>query len=119
MSSRASILIVGDDDLLSYTRAQILRDWDTATTVSSDAHRAILARAYDLVIVCQTVKDTTAQAIAAHAAETSAVVKILAIAEEGRDRRVEFSTAFTTQPSNPGLLREVVASLLEPECQLQ
>jgi hypothetical protein len=115
MYSRASILIVGEDDLLSYTRAQILGDWETATTVSSGAHRAILARTYDLLIFCQTVEDTTAEVIAAQAAETFGAVKILAIAEEGHERRVELSTPFTTRASNPGRLREAVASLLGAE----
>ena len=56
----AAILIVGDDPVLLQTRADLLREWQVSTSTSRQAFQAIHAAVYDLLIICQTVSDSTA-----------------------------------------------------------
>jgi hypothetical protein len=59
---KAAILIIGEDGVLSYTIAQILKDcWETATAKAADAQVALHARPYDLLVFSQTVPDAGCQ----------------------------------------------------------
>jgi DNA-binding NtrC family response regulator len=111
MSPRASILIVGEDQMLSYTRAQILRDWETAITGSKDAPQAIRSRPYNLLIFCQTIPDSTAKEIVAQANQLYPGVKVLTITEEGWERHFGPIT-FTAEVFNPGRLHDAVVGIL-------
>jgi hypothetical protein len=108
---RDAILIVGEDEMLSYTRAELLREWEPATTGPIDAPEAIRARPYDLLIFCQTVREATAKKLIAQANELNPGVKVLAISDQGSERRLG-SPTFTVELHNPARLRTVVAKLL-------
>jgi hypothetical protein len=86
---------VGEDHFLSYTRAQILRDWEPVITDSTDAPLSIHTRAYDLVIFCHTVPDSVAKEIMACARKQYPDVKFLAI-DEGWEPRLGLGT-FTAE----------------------
>ena len=111
MSPRASILIVGEDQMLSYTRAQILRDWETAITPTAGAPQALRSRPYNLLILCQTVPDSTAREIVAQANQLYPGLKVLAITEEGWERRFG-PTTFTADLFNPRRLHDAVVGIL-------
>jgi hypothetical protein len=65
---KAAILIIGEDGVLSYTRAQILKDCrETATAKAADAQVALHARPYDLLVFSQTVPDAAVKEIMASA----------------------------------------------------
>lgn len=106
---RDSILIVGEDEMLSYTRAQLLREWKPATIGPTDAPEAIRAHSYDLLIFCQTVQEATARKLIAQANELNPGVKVLAISDQ--ERRFGSPTV-TVDLYNPARLRTVVAKLL-------
>jgi CheY-like chemotaxis protein len=74
---RATILIVGDYPALSTTRAGLLREWQTVTTGTTGASEMLRARAYDLLLFCQTVPETTVIELAAQALELNPGFKSL------------------------------------------
>jgi hypothetical protein len=82
---KATILIVGEDGVLSYTRAQILKDcWETVTRKEADAQVALHACAYDLLVFSQTMSLAAVEEILASAVKLHRDVRLLAISEEGR-----------------------------------
>jgi hypothetical protein len=93
-------LIVGEDHFLSYTRAQIFRNWEAVIRDSTDAPLSINADAYDLVILCHPVPDSVAQEMMACARKQYPDVKFWAI-DGGWEPRLGLST-FTVEISNPG-----------------
>jgi hypothetical protein len=62
---KAAILLVGEDEVLSYTRAQILSDLGVVVADPIEAPQLLRANAFDLLVFCQTVKDSTAKEIIA------------------------------------------------------
>lgn len=109
---KAAILIIGEDGVLSYTRAQILKDcWETATSKEADAQVALHARAYDLLVFSQTVPDAAVKEIMASAVKLHPDVNFLVISEEGRHRPFGCAT-FTSELFKPDCLRQKVAGLL-------
>lgn len=110
---KAAILIIGEDGVLSYTRAQILKDcWETATAKDADAEVALHARSYDLLVFSQTVPDGVVKEIMASAVKLHPEVKFLLISEEGRQRPFGCAT-FTSELFKPDRLHRKVAGLLE------
>jgi hypothetical protein len=106
-------LIVGEDQVLSQTRALLLHDWEVSTTHPIHAPEVIRAHAYDLLIFCQSVQDSRAEQLLAEAVYLYPLTKCLAISDdEGRGKQFSAST-YLSRLSNPGGLREAVASLLE------
>ena len=57
---RAAILLVGEYQPLLDTRAQLLSSWEVVTAYPRDAPEALRERLYDLMILCQSVPDSTA-----------------------------------------------------------
>jgi hypothetical protein len=111
---KARILIVGEDEMLSYTRAELLREWGVVTTDSVGALAAMRVRRYDLLIFCQTMPDSTARTMIAEANELYPGIKSLAICEEWQDRELD-ALRHTVEPTNPESLRMTVASILSSD----
>jgi DNA-binding response OmpR family regulator len=108
---KAWILIVGDDPILQHTRAELLRDWQIATTSSRDAGKAMLARKYDLLIFSQTVREAVAKSLIAQARQLHPSPRILTI-RSGSDRQLG-SPTYEVDLNNPGGLRSAVARILD------
>jgi DNA-binding response OmpR family regulator len=108
---KAWILIVGDDPILQHTRAELLRDWQIATTSSRDAGEAMLARKYDLLIFSQTVREAVAKSLIAQARQLHPSPRILTI-RSGSDRQLG-SPTYEVDLNNPGGLRSAVARILD------
>lgn len=108
---KETILIVGEDGALSLTRAELLREWQVVTTHCKGAADAILGRRYDLLILCQTVPEEAAIRIIATGRAMHPSVRILAVSQEGEDRRLD-SQRYEVQLNNPRGLRDAVARLL-------
>jgi DNA-binding NtrC family response regulator len=110
---KAAILIIGEDGVLSYSRAQILKDcWETATAKEADAQVVLHARPYDLLVLSQTVPDAAVKEITASAVKLSPEVKFLLISEEEQQRPFGCAT-FTAEIFKPERLRQKVAGLLD------
>jgi hypothetical protein len=110
---KAAILIIGEDGVLAYTRAQILKDcWETATAKETDAQVALHARPYGLLVFSQTVADAAVEKIMASAVKLHPDVRFLVISEEGRQRPFGCAT-FTSELLKPDRLRRKVAGLLD------
>jgi hypothetical protein len=111
---KETILIVGEDEALSSTRAELLKAWRVDRSQSADAADAIQARQYDLLIFCQTVPEEAVRKLIAHARALNPGAQFLAISREGEDRRLD-SHRYEVQLKNPGRFRDAVASLLSSE----
>jgi hypothetical protein len=84
----AAISIVGDEPMLLQTRAELLREWQVSTSTSQRAFQAVHAAAYDLLIICQTVSDTTAGQLIDKARQMNPYVLALAISQVGQERNL-------------------------------
>jgi DNA-binding response OmpR family regulator len=109
----AAILIVGDDPALLGTRADLLKAWQVSTTSSRQAAEEIRSRAYDLIILCQTIPDETAQTLIHLAREMNPAVKAVAIHVSGQERNVD-AELYEIQLQNPGYFPDVVGRLMQP-----
>jgi DNA-binding response OmpR family regulator len=109
----AAILIVGDDPALLGTRADLLKAWQVSTTSSRQAAEEIRSRAYDLIILCQTIPDETAQTLIHLAREMNPAVKAVAIHVSGQERNVD-AELYEIQLQNPGYFLDVVGRLMQP-----
>jgi DNA-binding NtrC family response regulator len=109
---RATILIVGDYPALAMTRAELLREWQIETTGTKGASDIIRARAYDMLLFCQTVSESVAEELAAQVTELNPGTKILAISDVGQVRQLGSST-FVAELHDPSRLRTVVAAFLQ------
>jgi hypothetical protein len=107
----ASILIVGDDPVLLHTRAELLRDWRIEGANSREAQDAILARAYDLLIFCQTVQEKVVRSLIDLALQLHPESKTLTIRLAGE--RPLRSPTYHVELNNPGGLRSTVEKILE------
>jgi hypothetical protein len=108
---KASILIVGQYDVLTHTRAQLLAEWEAFPVDLNEAWAAINARQYDLIIFCQTISDNQALQLMARAALKNPNLKALAICQPEHPRGVELNQ-FRVELAHPNHLREAVAALL-------
>jgi CheY-like chemotaxis protein len=108
---KASILIVGDDPVLTHTRAELLRDWQIVTASSWDAKEAILARTYDLLIFSQTAHEKVVRGLIDQARQLHPGSRMLAI-RSGEDWQAGLPT-YQVELNNPGGLRSAVARILD------
>src|SRR5580704_15142382 len=108
----AAILIVGDDPALLGTRADLLKAWRVSTTSSRQAAEEIRSKAYDLIILCQTIPDEAAQTLIHLAREMNPAVRALAIHVSGHERNVD-AELYEIQLQNPGYFLDVVARLMQ------
>jgi hypothetical protein len=106
MELKPTILLVGDYPPLLETRAEVLREWNVFKTNAAEAPAAISGRAYDLIIFCQSVQDSTVQAT-----ELYPGIKVFAFSCGGEPHRPHLAT-FAPDIYRPELLRENVAVLL-------
>jgi hypothetical protein len=113
MTMLASILIVGESCMLSYSRAKLFGRWRTDVAVPEEAPGKIAAHAYDLLIICQTVHDEIAESLARQM-QSHADAKVLAINRSGDTGRFP-SLQDTVNMTNPRWLADAVASILDSE----
>jgi CheY-like chemotaxis protein len=109
----AAILIVGDDPALLGTRADLLKAWEVSTANSRQVVGEVRSKAYDLIILCQTIPDETAQMLIHLAREMNPTVKALVIHVSGQERNVD-AELYEIQLQNPGYFLDVVARLMQP-----
>ena len=76
------------------------------------SQHAVHAAAYNLLIICQTVSDTTAAQLIDKARQMNPYVRALAISQVGQERNLNVEL-FEVQLSDPGRLRRVVTDLLQ------
>ena len=108
---RAAILLVGEYQPLLHTRSQLLSDWEVVTAHPREASEALWERSYDLMVLCQSVRDSTAGTLIALATTLHPDIKVLALSYDGEPRRLG-ATTFTSDFYKPELLRDAVAQLL-------
>jgi DNA-binding response OmpR family regulator len=108
----AAILIVRDDPMLLQTRADLLGEWQVSTATSNQAFQAVHSAAYDLLIVCQTISDSTAGQLIDEARKLNPNVLALAISQVGQKRDLNVEV-FEVHMTDPGRLRRVVTHLLQ------
>jgi hypothetical protein len=111
---QASILIVSEDVMLSYSRAQLLKRWRITTVAPAAAAKAIAGKAYDLVLMCQTVRDEVAQKLALQAFAQHPNAKVMTINRQGQSRPFR-SVQFVVDFANPIRLVNAVSSILRTE----
>jgi CheY-like chemotaxis protein len=109
---KAAILIVGDDLALLQTRADLLKAWRVSTTTAEHAIEAIRSTAHDLIILCQTIPDATAQTLIDQAREMNPDVATLALKHPGQERILD-AKLFEVQITKPGRFLRVVDRLLQ------
>ena len=97
----AAILIVGDDPVLLQTRAGLLREWQVSTSTSQQAFQAIHTAAYALLIICQTVSDTTAGQLIDKDREMNSYVLAFAISQVGQQRNLSRTVRGSTEGPRP------------------
>jgi hypothetical protein len=109
----ASILIVGEDEMLSHTRAFLLggSEWNIGTMNPTVTTEPIEARPYDLLIFCYTVSDDRTRELIGRAVAVSPHVKVLAMVRVGSDRMVEAANQ-KIEAANPERCRQAVRTLL-------
>jgi hypothetical protein len=108
---RAAILLVGEYQPLLHTRAQLLSSWEAVTVHPRGAPEPLRERLYDLLILCQSVPDSTAEPLIALATKLHPNIKVLALSCDGGPRSLG-TTTFTSDIYKPELLRNAVARLL-------
>jgi hypothetical protein len=106
-----AILIVGDDAPLLATRAHLLSEWRVSTSTSRQAFQ-LIQPAYDLLIICQTISDTTAGQLIDKAREMNPHIQALVISQPGQERDLT-AHLFEVQLTDPDRLRRVVTHLLQ------
>ena len=106
-----SVLLVSRDEGLSRSRVLMLRQWKPMVALSDLASAAIEAKAYDLLILCQTVDDKTAAMLAEKMTAFNPASKVMVISRQGQLRR--FGTVqYTLDLLDPSWLPKAVAQVL-------
>jgi CheY-like chemotaxis protein len=108
----AAILIVGNDPILSETRAALLTGWRVRVSNSRGALESIRSTAADLIIFCQTISDETARQLLDRARDLNPNVLALAITHFGKKRSLE-AVLYDVQFEDPGRFQAAVANLLQ------
>jgi hypothetical protein len=109
-NGQASILLVSADEVLSHTRALMLQRWRPVVVVPEVAPDVIAASAWDLLIICQTVKDDDATRLALQMTTLYPGAKVMAINGVGQMRSFH-SVQFAINVANPIWLPNAVASM--------
>lgn len=106
------IFIVGDNPVLLQSRADLLRDWHVYTATSERAVRLIRTVPFDLLIVCQTTSDQTANQLIDDARKSNPDVIVLTMSHVGDERNLD-ADLYEIIVSDPDRLRRTVAGLLQ------
>jgi hypothetical protein len=108
----AAILLIGDYPALLGTRAQLLGEFQTSATDSAGAAEALRKRRYDLLIVCQSVPESTAEFLIAHAKTLYPDIIVMTLSYAGEERPLG-TAVFAPDIYHPSKLQEAVAALLK------
>ncbi len=108
---QAAILLVGEYQPLLDSRSQLLSRWEVVAVDPRSAVDALRERSYHLMILCQSVADSTAETLIALAAKLQPDIRVLALSYDGERRRL-CATTFTSDIYKPELLRDAVARIL-------
>ena len=109
---KASVLIVGDDPHLLRTQTELLCDYQVVTACSREAREAIWTYAFDLLIVSQTVPETSARSLLAQASKLQPQPKTLLICRQYREWHLGSAAFYTVTSTHPFEFRTAVARLL-------
>lgn len=109
---KASVLIVGDDPHLLRIQTELLCDYQVVTACSREARQAIWTYAFDLLIVSQTVPETSARSLLAQAGKLQPQPKTLLICRQYREWHLGSAAFFTVTSTHPFELQTAVARLL-------
>jgi CheY-like chemotaxis protein len=108
----AAILIVGDEPILLEALADQLIGWQVTASAPGEAVQFIRTTRPDLLILCQSIPQETAEGLIKCAREFNSNVRALIICRPG-DTRDFHSEGFDTRLDDPGDLRTVVVRLLQ------
>ncbi len=111
---QVSILMVSTDEALSYSRVRLLEQWNPLVVTPEVAPDAIAANKWDLLIICQTVKDDIAASLAQQMKTLHPNARVMAITGAGQIRKFR-SVKFPVNLENPSWLPDAVANLLSAE----
>jgi hypothetical protein len=110
---KPSVLVVGEREMLTYTRGLLLGEFCRAATMNPAVTlEPLSARAYDLVIFCHTVSDAVATECIRLATAVNPNVKVLALSHG--DTRALNSMEYIVAISQPARFRQCVVALLAP-----
>ena len=109
---KASVLIVGDDPHLLRMKTDLLCDYQVVTACSREARKAIWMYAFDLLIVSQSVPETTARSLLAQAKKLQPQPKTLLICRQYREWHLGSAAFYTVTSTHSFEFRTAVARLL-------
>jgi DNA-binding NtrC family response regulator len=109
---KASVLIVGDDPHLLRMQTELLGDYQVVTACSREAREAIWTYAFDLLIVSQTVPETSARSLLAQASKLQPQPKTLLICRQYREWHLGSAAFYTVTSTHPFEFQTAVARLL-------
>ena len=108
------VLLVSADEGLSRSRLLILQKWNPLVALPEVASATLEARAYDLLILCQTVAEETAVMLAEKMTALNPASKVMVISRQGQLRR--FGTVqYTVDLLDPSWLPKAVAQICPHE----
>jgi CheY-like chemotaxis protein len=110
---RGSLLLVGDDPKLLWSRRLLLESCGQVNTAtSSNAEAVIVTQAFNLVLLCQTVPEGVTRKVLemASALDPRPVIMVINGAEEHRSLGAAICHV---QITDPGWLQRTVADLLQ------
>ena len=106
-----AILLVSEDRMLSFSRAELLKKWKPVIADSANAPYVMAANAYDLLILCQTIPDDVAARLAFQMVGLHPAARILSIEQPGQPRCFP-AMRYTVNMGNPMDLPNRVASIV-------
>jgi hypothetical protein len=111
---QSSILMVSSDEVLSNTRALLLKHWQPLVVSPEVAPYAIAARSYDLLIICQTVAEEVAAKLALQITMLCPNAKVMAINGDGQVRSFR-AVQVEVDVAHPAWLPSAVSSVLSAD----
>ena len=108
----AAILIVGEEPMLMEALADLLLGWQLSTTDSRAAAESIRSIRPDLLIICQSVPDETADELIELARKLNPSVRALGMCRPDNTRNLN-AELYDADLHDPGHFRTVAARLLK------
>jgi hypothetical protein len=108
---KPAILLVSEDRMLSFSRAELLKKWKPVVVDSAKAPYAMATNAWDLLILCQTIPDDIAARLAFQMAGLHPAAKVLSIEQPGQPRYFP-AMRYTVNMGHPMDLPNRVASIV-------
>jgi len=110
---KTKILLIGEDLNLQRTRAMLLSEWATTIVHLQDVEQAFSTQRYQLIILCQSVAESTAREIIAQAKVRQPEAKMVAVSRVGEDRQLGVP-GYHVDFNHPHGFVDAVAELLAP-----